>query len=351
MYQKLLPFLFFFISFIAFSQKQKSSDLKISGDYTHQYTKTVFPKFWTGFTRETVRSYDSQNKNIGISYIQQTSKKSKTVISLYVYPFNEVDNHLLRDEFLSYQHALNQNSSIGIEMKPLFSKLSDDQFTVNSVYSVFKNSLGEPDFFKGVKYADKQSMLAIYECGGWRFKIRVTSDDMTAEQLQELKKKIEKYFDVLAIAAVKPLPVNDGSPDIIIYKPAQRDSMMVKAAVVAAQSKIEWMKNNLDTREFSTGFTDMNINSEIYSIEKMLEFYKLHKSDWKMTPDTEKYFNEMSRIADNNRLKDHIYEKYESVIDYPEGDAQKTSYIQFKIDKNISEDTNEILYKIFYRFE
>lgn len=70
-----------------------------------------------------------------------------------------------------------------------------------------------------------------------------------------------------------------------------------------------------------------------------------------MNPDTKKYFEEMTRIAENGRLKDHIYEKYHGVIDYPEGEARKADYIQFKIDKNISEDTNEIFYKIFYRLQ
>lgn len=351
MFRKNLLFFFCFLSAIFFSQKpQKAVDLKVTDDYKHQWTNTNFPVLWVGFTRETVRSYDSKNQNMGISYIQQKSKKNKTVLSIYIYPQNEIDNHLLRDEFLSYEYALNQNSSPGVDLKPSFGELSNEKFKVNYVYSIFSNSLGQADFFKGVKYVDKQSLLAIYECGGWRFKIRVTSDDMTKEQLQELKQKAETYFEVLNVATIKPLPIND-APDIVLSPVVKRDSMMANATIVAAQSKIEWLKKNLDAKEVSTGFSDMKIDSEVYAIEKMIEFYKLHKNDWEMSPETEKYFTEMTSIVDNNRTKDHIYEKFHSVIDYPEGESKKESYVQFKIDKDISENTNEIFYKIFYKLE
>lgn len=43
--------------------------------------------------------------------------------------------------------------------------------------------------------------------------------------------------------------------------------------------------------------------------------------------------------------------KHHSIIHYPEGEAQQESYVQFKIDKNISENTNEVFYKIFYKLD
>lgn len=342
--------LFFISAFLFSQQKTKGGSLKVAGDYTHQLTKTVFPELWSGFQRREVYSYDSKNQNIGVSYIQQKSKKSKTVLSIYIYPQKEIDNHLLRDEFLSYEQALSQNSDSHVNLKPLFGKLSNERLKVSYIYSIFSNSFGQPDFFKGVKYVDKQSLLAIYECGGWRFKIRVTSDDMTKEQLDELRQKAEIYFGVLDVAAIKPLPINN-APDIILSPVVQRDSMMTRAIIVAAESKIEWLKKNSDMKELSTGFNDLNIDSEVYAIEKMFEYYKLHKTDWKMTSETEKYFNEMTTIVDHKRIKDHIYEKFHSVIDYPEGESRKESYVQFKIDKDISENTNENFYKIFYKLE
>ncbi|WP_254557676.1 hypothetical protein, partial [Salmonella enterica] len=86
--------------------------------------------------------------------------------------------------------------------------------------------------------------------------------------------------------------------------------MMINSTIAAAQSKIEWLGKNLEKRELLTGFNDMKIESEVYAIEKMLEFYKTHEKDWPMHDDTKKYFTEMLRIADNVRIKDHIYDKY-----------------------------------------
>ncbi|SMP05974.1 hypothetical protein [Chryseobacterium profundimaris] len=348
-YRSLLIIIYLF-SLPFFSQTNQSKDLHVSGDYTHLWTKTVFPSLWAGFQRQDVRSYDSKNQNVGISYIQQLSKKKKTVLTIYIYPQKEIDNHNLRDQFLSYDYALNQNSGSAVELKPLFGSLSNDLLKVNYIYSVFSNSMGKADFFSGVKYTDKQSLLAIYECGGWNVKIRVTSDDMTKDQLLELKQKTEAYFNILTIAAIKLFPYKN-EPDIVLSPAVQRDSMMTKAMIAAAKSKIEWSKNNLDKKEILTGFNDMKIDSEVYATEKMVEFYKLHKNDWPIQPETEKYFNEMIRIVENKKTKDHIYEKFHYIVDYPEGESQKANYIQFKIDHDISEDTNEYFYKIFYTLE
>ncbi len=334
-----------------FSQKRKEATvLPIKGDFTHPSTSVIFPTLWSGFQRESIHSYDLQNKHIVVSYVQQKDKKNKTVFTLYLYPKSSTDNQLLRDEFSSYEYVLNQNSNKSVDLKPSFDSASNDNIKVNYIYSVFDQSMGERDFFKGVKYTNKKSLLSIYECGGWGFKIRISSDDMTHDQLREIKDKAESYFELLQVATKNTLPINK-APDIILSPVVKRDSMMIHSTIAAAQAKIEWLGTNLEKRELLTGFNDMNIDSEVYAIEKMLEFYKKHEKDWPMHEDTKKYFDEMIRIADNKRVKDHIYEKYNRLINYDQGAARKEEYIQFKIDKNISENTNEILYKIYYKLD
>lgn len=331
-------------------QRKKPIDLAIKGDFTHAATSVVFPTLWSGFQRVEISSYDLQNKHISVSYVQQKDKKTKTTLTLYLYPGRSIDNQILRDQFSSYEYALNQNSNKGTHLPPSFGSLTNDQVKVNYIYSIFDHSMGELNFFKGVKYTEKKSLLSIYECGGWNFKIRVSSDDMTKEQLAELKDKTENYFGVLSIASKRPLPI-DKTPDIILSPLVKRDSMMIQATITAAQSKINWLGKNMEKKELLTGFNDMNIESEVYAIEKMLDFYKAHEKDWPLHHNTKKYFDEMLRIADNGRIKDHIYYKYNGVINYDEGAAKKDDYIQFRIDKNISEDTSELFYKIHYRLE
>ena len=205
--------------------------------------------------------------------MQKQSKKSKTVLTIYIYPKNEINNQTLRDEFLSYLVAINKNSQSYVEMKPLFGKLSNDKLNVHYIYSLFNNSIVEADFFKGIRPVEKNSLLSIYESGEWTFKIRISSDEMTNEQLTDLKQKTENYFSVLDIAATKTLPVNN-APDVLLSPVVKRDSMMAKATIAAAEAKIEWLKNNSDMKDIMTGFNDMKIESEVYATEKMLEFYK-----------------------------------------------------------------------------
>lgn len=330
-------------------QRKKPVDLAIKGDFTHSATSVIFPVLWSGFQRDAVFSYDLQNQHVAVSYIQQKDKKTKTTVTLYLYPLKSTDNQYLRDSFSSYTYALNQNSNKGTDLPPSFGSMANDQVKVNYIYSIFDHSMGEMSFFNGLKYTDKKSLLSIYECGGWNFKIRASSDDMTKDQLAELKGKIESYFNVLNIASQKPLPI-EKIPDIILSPTIKRDSMMIRATIAAADAKIEWLGKNLERKELLTGFNDMNINSEVYAIEKMLDFYKAHEKDWPMHDGTKKYFSEMLRIADNKRIKDHIYYKYNGIINYDDGAAKKNDYIQFRIDKNISEDTSEVFYKIYYRW-
>ncbi len=346
-----LLILFCLIFSSAFCQnRNQPAELKIKGDYTHSATKTILPELWSGFQRQTIVSYNTAGTNVGISYIRQSSKKSKTVLTLYIYPKKYIDNQVLRDEFYSYGYALNQNSNTNVEIKPSFGTLSGDSLKVSYIYSVFNNALGERDFFKGVKYINKNSLLSIYECGGWTFKIRASSDDMAPEQLKELKDKAENYFGVLQMASVKPLPSHK-VPDIVLSASVKRDSMMVHAISEAAKAKIIYLSENLDKKEARTGFHDTKIDSELYALEKMLAYFKAHEKDWPMHPDTQKYFEEMTRIAQNGKMKDHIYEMYHGLVDYPEGENRTADYVQFKIDQNISEDTNEMFYKIFYNLE
>ena len=345
----LLIFYFIFTSILSQNRKQPV-DLKIKGDYTHLATKTVFPELWSGFQREAIFSYDMKNLHIAVSYVQQISKKSKTVLTIYLYPKEYIDNQILRDEFDSYSYTLNRNSNTNVETKPSFANLSNDNLKVSNIYSLFNNAMGQADFFKGVKYVNKSSLLSIYECGGWTFKTRASSDEMAHSQLEELKNKVENYFGVLNVASIKTLPLNN-APDIILSASVKRDSMMMYATSEAAKSKISWLSQHLEKKELLTGFHDMKIDSEIYSIEKMIAYYKAHEKDWPINRDTKKYFDEMIKIAENGRLKDHIYEKFHGLIDYPEGESRKEDYVQFKIDKNISEDTNEIFYKIFFKLE
>jgi len=351
MFKKYLLIIFTLLITSVFSQQRvQPIDLLIKEDYTHTSSSVIFPALWSGFQREALYSYDLKNNHLAVSYVQQKTKRNKTTLTIYIYPKKSVDNQLLRDEFSAYGYALNQNSDKGTDLKPSFGSASNNDIKVNYIYSIFNHSMGERDFFKGVKYTEKKALLAIYECGGWGFKIRVSSDDMTQDQLAELKDKAESYFGLLNIAAKKPLPINK-IPDIVLSPVVKRDSMMINSTIRAAQAKIEWLATHLEKKELLTGFNDMKIDSEVFAIEKMIEFYKTHEKDWPMHEDTNKYFDEMIRITDNGRIKDHIYEKYNGLINYDEGAAKKDSYIQFKIDKNISENTNEILYKLYYKLE
>ncbi len=81
---------------------------------------------------------------------------------------------------------------------------------------------------------------------------------------------------------------------------------MTQAVSEAAKAKITWLAEHLEEREILTGFNDMKMDSELYATEEMIRYYKAHENKWTVHRDTKKYFDEMIRIAENGKLKDHI---------------------------------------------
>lgn len=324
-------------------------DINTDDDYTHKLTKTIFPKLWNGYVRAQLKSYDKHQTNVGASYVKQVSKNSRNTITVYVYP-NDADNLDFRNEFLSFQEIIYKNSNGAAEVKPAFGKISDEEVTVNFISTIFKNSVAKPDFFKGVKYIEKNSYLATYECGDMNFKIRISSDEMPDSEMIEMAKRAENYFQPLEIAKIRQLPI-ENDPDIIISQTAQRDSLMMHATMEAALAKIHWLKKNISEKERKTGFSPMNIDAEVFEIEEMLKYYNGNREKWECTDETKKYFGELSRIVSGNMTKDFLYYKYDGVIDYPEGESRKEFFTDFRIKQDINEPTRELMYVLFYKTE
>ena len=343
---KLFFLLTFFVSSFFLSQVRKQPlEIKLKTDFTHSFTKTIFPETLLGYKRKYLVSYDEKNYNIGSSYELKVGKKL-SVISVYIYPA-EVSNENLREQYGAFTVAIDRKSQNKPVLKPEMVQLQSDNAIVNGIMTVFPYQTLEPDFFKGVKTQNNQSLLSVYDAGKWNIKFRVTSEFEDTDRLRALEKSLVEYFKPMAIAESFSLK-NSGSPNIVISQTAQRDSLMLKSTIVEAEAKKNWLGENKKDKELMMGLSDFEIDSHVFSLTEKLKFYQENKDKLKETELTKKYFDNLQLIVDNGFLKDYIYKKNFGVVIYQEGESRRVLYNEFLLKHEIPEEVDEMLYKIYF---
>ena len=340
----LIIFLFMFGSLTA-QNKNGPREIKSEKDYIHQKTKVVFPKTLLGFQRVRLVSYDQMGNDVGGSYQLKIGKKV-TTMSIYIYPA-DISSENLRDQFLSFNVAVNKNALNEQVLKPEFVKIKSEKAIVNGIKTFFDYNLMIPDFMKGQKEQINKSMFSVYDCGKWNIKFRITSESYDEFRLNHVEKLLLALFNPLKIAEENSLE-EGGAPKIIISKTAQRDSLMVKSTIAEADSKVEWLNKNKSVAELSTGLSDFDLEAHEYAIMEKLKFYNENKANLAESFATNEYFTGLQKIYDNGYLKDFIYSQTFGVVDFPEGESRSIAYKNFLTTNNISEDVRELMYKIYY---
>lgn len=338
-------FLFAILFNLSYSQQRNQpTEIKSKSDFTHK-TGIIFPKEWNGFKRDRLVSYDQGNNNIGVTYYFKANKNI-TNISIYIYPA-EVSNENLRDQFLSFKTVVHRNSTNQPDISPEFVKLKSDKVIVKGLKSYFDYNLIVPDFMKGQKEQVNKSFFAVYDCGKWNIKFRISVENGNLDRLKQLESSLISNFDPVKIA--EKYPLEDGkNANILVSKTAQRDSLMLKAIIDEAETKKEWLNTNKSIEELSSGISDFEIESHVSSIQQKLKFYNENKDKTKGSDVTKSYFENLNKIVDNGFLKDFIYAQTFGVVIYPEGEKRKTLYADFLRQNNIPDDIIELMYRIYY---
>lgn len=343
---KLFFLLSIFVSSFFLSQVRKQPlEIKSKTDFTHSSTKSVFPETLLGYKRKLLVSYDEKNYNIGSSYELKEGKKT-SIISVYLYPA-EVSNENLREQYASFTVAIDRNSQNKPVLKPEMIQLKSENAIVNGIMTVFPYQTLLPDFFKGVKTQDHQSLLSVYDAGKWNIKFRVTSEFEDSDRLRVIERSLVDYFKPIAIAEAFSLK-NSGTPDIVISKTAQRDSLMLKSTIAEAEAKKNWLGENKTEAELMLGLSDFEMDSHVFALKEKLNFYKENKGKLEETEPTRKYFESLELIFDNGFMEDYIFKKSFGVVKYPEGESRRAVYNEFIQKHEIPEEVDELLFKIYF---
>ena len=207
------------------SQDRKSpKKIKVNGNYFHSETETNFPEQFENYNRIDVYSFDKKDKNIGVTYENESNNK-KTTISIYLYPTEEVSEGRLRNEYLNSMQSIANFSKDGINATQKLIRKVGEKYICNGIKAEMKNDKNE------------LTQLTLFECGTWFYKIRLTTNELDSIQAENIEKKVIEKFDPSKLTETKLL---NTKATVIFARAAMRDSTMLGSVMGGALKKLAW---------------------------------------------------------------------------------------------------------------
>lgn len=275
--------------------------INVKGDYLHPQTQLTFPVKLDDYEREGIYSFDKKKTNVGITY-EDHKDAGKTTLSVYVYPAGAGTEGRLRGEYLFSLQSIANGSNKGVHAIQKNVCYKQEGYTINGYNAWMVN-----------KSQSKKSVLTVYECGKWFFKIRITTDVLDSMAIESLKANILDRFQPTTL--VKNAPLNPKA-DIYYGKAAFRDSILLGSVMGCSYKKLEWAMDHVDSLERASGFPDLYLAMHMEAIQEFVKFEKEHpfsKSQY-----TKDYLKELNSIIDAGFLKEFIMEQYSMVMIVPD---------------------------------
>ena len=301
--------------------------MKLKEGFTHSATKTDFPKNIDQFSLIDAYSFDKKDENIGVIYENENTK-----ISIYIYPDKIGNEGRLRNEFLSVYNVAFDKDVDFKNLKILNHK--GEKYTCNGIRGISKNSDNE------------NSLLTIFECGTWMYKIRITSSNLNSQNLIDLERKITNKVDPTRLTGLKLFNLQ-GS--ISFSNSAIKDSTMLVSTMAYSYKKCEWLVNNLEEKEKYSGFQDLYIDMHKEALKQFVLFE--HKHKYGASDETKEYLKNLNKIIESPYFNEFLMEEYNMILIIPENlNLNFEEYHKWKVDNNfnfkLKRNLSEVRYEI-----
>ena len=313
--------------------RTKPKIIKATTEYVNPATHFLFPvSLFDYFHRKDICSFDRKKNNIGVTY-EKIQNGEKTTFTLYMYPAGAGYEGRLRGEYKKALHsAFITMKKENLEVTQTAIQHKGEKYICNGFKAIFTND------------SDDLSQLTVFESGTWFYKIRITSNRKDTTFFNDLEAKIVQTFDPTHLTELKLLK---GHANIYMLKSAFRDDFLLVSALASAWGKTAWALQNVDTNERATGFPDLYLNLHVKGLTSFLEFK--HQEEYKKSPFTERYVNELWAIYNAGFLPEFVMEQYDKIMIIPENtEFRYGEYFIWKSEKKISIDLREKLYIISY---
>lgn len=324
---------------LAFSQgTDRPKVIVVKGVYIHSQTKKAFPKHLVGHERQRIYSFDRDKSNIGATY---KSQDGKTLVSVYLYPADEGSEDRLRHEYVSSLEEIVLVSRKGITTNQAPTTYVRDGYKINGIKAEVTDVKNQ-----------SRSHLAIFECGEWFFKLRVTSSSLDSTGVVKLERDFLDAFEPSEL--VKQSRLN---PEASIYlaPAAFADSLMLVSAMGGAFKKVQWAREHVDSLERAAGFPSLYLELHVESLKEFARQEKVReeiRKKWKRQPSTDEFLFELNSIIESGYLREFIMDQYNMIMIVPD-DAKLDfkSYRQWMLAHPISISLNRRSYVISYEKE
>lgn len=329
--KKLITLLLLFILTIFFQESYSQTRINSRGAYTHPHAKMVFPERLDVYPRLDVYAFDAGKTDIGVVY---KDKSNETEIVVYVYPAGEGYEGRLRTE---YQKSLQSVAlvSFGVHASQHAVRHQGEKYICNGFKAVMRDA------------NSTYNSLAVYECGKWFLKVRVTSTRLDSAQVVALEQKIYTQFDPTKLTEISPLNVKASGS---FSKAAYRDSVLLGSAMLAAKEKINWASVHVAENERASGFPDLYLDMHVAALREFMQFQYIGK--FTMTNATRKYLDDLQLISNAGFLSEFVMDQFGMILILPEKAlANYEAYLDWKQNQKITVDLNQMLYMISYGSE
>lgn len=286
--------LFIFVSNYGYTQLRSSpKKLKFKDEFIHSETKTEFPKNLDDYILIDAYSFDKKDENVGVTY-----EKENTKISIYIYPDKIGNEGRLRNEFLSAYSVIFNNDTDVKNLKIIHQ--IGEKYTCNGIRGISKDSKNE------------NSLLTIFECGTWMYKIRITSSELNNENLIDLETKILGKIEPSRLTGIKLFKLKGA---VSFSNTAMKDSTMLVSTMAYSFKKFEWLIKNLEEREKYSGFQDLYIDMHKEALKQFVLYE--HKHKYSSSEETKEYLKSLNKIIDSPYLNEFLMEQYKMTLIIP----------------------------------
>lgn len=286
--------LFIFVSNYGYTQLRSSpKKLKFKNEFIHSETKTEFPKNLDDYILIDAYSFDKKDENVGVTY-----EKENTKISIYIYPDKIGNEGRLRNEFLSAYSVIFNNDTDVKNLKIIHH--IGEKYTCNGIRGISKDSKNE------------NSLLTIFECGTWMYKIRITSSELNNENLIDLETKILDKIEPSRLTGLKLFKLKGA---VSFSNTAMKDSTMLVSTMAYSFKKFEWLIKNLEEREKYSGFQDLYIDMHKEALKQFVLYE--HKHKYSSSEETKEYLKNLNKIIDSPYLNEFLMEQYKMTLIIP----------------------------------
>lgn len=323
------------VCFIGFScqaqQLTTPKQIRFKEGFQHKASNTSFPQILgDGYELTEVVAFDKKTNNVGATYEKNSEPKGR--LTVYIYPAGDGTENRLRSEYLySTQAVANLKSArLTAEQRPV--KFSGENFDCNGFKAVFKPA------------SEKISSVAVYECGAWFFKYRLTLEEKDSLATAKLENMVLSTFDPSLLTEQKPLKEK---PDVYFTEEAFQDSILLGSAMGSAFKKAEWVMDHIPARERASGFPGHYLEMQLAALKEFVAFDKRHS--YQKSEYTQQYLSQLNSLIEVGFLDEFVMEEFSMLMIVPENHLfDFEEYTKWRTENEITIDLHKLFYVIAF---